>query len=175
MITLRFTLDAVNLDVAEQEVQAAINAATNLLPDDLLALPVYNKVNPADTPVMTLAITSDTLPLPEVHDLVDTRMAQKLAQISGVGLVSLAGGQRPAVRIQVDPETLAAKASTCPTCALITASNVNQPKGTDGPTRVSQLDANDQLKSAAEYRDLVLAYQNGAVLRLRDVHRRRRR
>ena len=170
VITLRFTLD-VNLDVAEQEVQAAINAATNLLPDDLPAPPVYNKVNPADTPVMTLAITSDTLPLPEVHDLVDTRMAQKLAQISGVGLVSLAGGQRPAVRIQVDPETLAAKGlNLSDVRALITASNVNQPKGNfDGPTRVSQLDANDQLKSAAEYRDLVLAYQNGAALRLRDV------
>jgi len=170
VITLRFTLD-VNLDVAEQEVQAAINAATNLLPDDLPAPPVYNKVNPADTPVMTLAITSDTLPLPEVHDLVDTRMAQKLAQISGVGLVSLAGGQRPAVRIQVDPETLAAKGlNLSDVRALITASNVNQPKGNfDGPTRVSQLDANDQLKSASEYRDLVLAYQNGAALRLRDV------
>ncbi|MBV2133031.1 MdtB/MuxB family multidrug efflux RND transporter permease subunit [Pseudomonas sp. MAP12] len=170
VITLRFTLE-VDLDVAEQEVQAAINAATNLLPNDLPAPPVYNKVNPADTPVMTLAITSPSMPLPQINDLVDTRMAQKLAQISGVGLVSLAGGQRPAVRIQANPEALAAYGlNLSDVRTLITASNVNQPKGNfDGPTRVSQLDANDQLKSADEYRDLVLSYQNGAALRLKDV------
>ncbi len=170
VITLRFTLE-VDLDVAEQEVQAAINAATNLLPNDLPAPPVYNKVNPADTPVVTLAITSKTLPLPQINDLVDTRMAQKLAQISGVGLVSLAGGQRPAVRIQANPEALAAYGlNLSDVRTLITASNVNQPKGNfDGPTRVSQLDANDQLESAEEYRDLVLSYQNGAALRLKDV------
>src|SRR5690606_1578401 len=103
VITLRFTLE-VDLNVAEQEVQASINAASNLLPNDLPAPPVYNKVNPADTPVLTLAISSATMPLPEINDLVDTRMAQKLAQISGVGLVTLAGGQRPAVRIRVNPE-----------------------------------------------------------------------
>ncbi len=170
VITLRFTLE-VNLDVAEQEVQAAINAANNLLPNDLPAPPVYNKVNPADTPVMTLAISSPSMPLPQVNDLVDTRMAQKLAQISGVGLVSLAGGQRPAVRIRVNPEALAAYGlNLSDVRALITSSNVNQPKGNfDGPTRVSQLDANDQLKSVEEYQQLILAYQNGAALRLKDV------
>ncbi|TXH86245.1 MAG: MdtB/MuxB family multidrug efflux RND transporter permease subunit [Pseudomonas sp.] len=170
VITLRFSLD-VSLDVAEQEVQAAINAASNLLPNDLPAPPVYNKVNPADTPVLTLAIRSDTLPLTQVHDLIDTRMAQKIAQISGVGLVSLAGGQRPAVRIRVNPAALASHGlSLSDVRELIGAQNVNQPKGNfDGPTRVSQLDANDQLKSADEYRDLILKYENGAALRLRDV------
>ncbi|WP_454255367.1 MdtB/MuxB family multidrug efflux RND transporter permease subunit [Pseudomonas sp. Marseille-Q8238] len=170
VITLRFTLE-VNLDVAEQEVQAAINAASNLLPNDLPAPPVYNKVNPADTPVLTLAISSPTLPLTQVHDLVDTRMAQKIAQISGVGLVSLSGGQRPAVRIRVNPEALASHGlNLADVRALITASNVNQPKGNfDGPTRVSQLDANDQLTSADAYLDLILKYENGAALRLKDV------
>jgi multidrug efflux pump len=170
VITLRFSLE-VNLDVAEQEVQAAINAASNLLPSDLPAPPVYNKVNPADTPVLTLAIRSSTLPLTQVHDLIDTRMAQKIAQISGVGLVSLAGGQRPAVRIKVDPEALASHGlNLADVRQLIAAQNVNQPKGNfDGPTRVSQLDANDQLKSAVEYQDLILKYENGAALRLRDV------
>ncbi|MDO9623067.1 MAG: MdtB/MuxB family multidrug efflux RND transporter permease subunit [Pseudomonas sp.] len=170
VITLRFNLD-VRLDVAEQEVQAAINGASNLLPGDLPAPPVYNKVNPADTPVLTLAIRSKTLPLPQVFDLVDTRLAQKLAQTSGVGLVTLAGGQRPAVRIRVNPQALAAYGlNLSDVRSLITASNVNQPKGNfDGPTRVSQLDANDQLKSPDEYRELILSYQDGAVLRLKDV------
>ncbi|MEO4046496.1 MdtB/MuxB family multidrug efflux RND transporter permease subunit [Pseudomonas sp. CAU 1711] len=172
VITLRFTLE-VNLDVAEQEVQAAINAASNLLPDDLPAPPVYNKVNPADTPVLTLAIRSSTLPLTQVHDLIDTRMAQKIAQISGVGLVSLAGGQRPAVRIKADPQALASHGlNLADVRELIGRQNVNQPKGNfDGPTRVSQLDANDQLKSAAEYQGLILKYENGAALRLGDVAR----
>ncbi|HUE94685.1 MdtB/MuxB family multidrug efflux RND transporter permease subunit [Pseudomonas sp.] len=170
VITLRFNLE-VKLDVAEQEVQAAINGASNLLPSDLPAPPVYNKVNPADTPVLTLAISSKTMPLPQVFDLVDTRLAQKLAQTSGVGLVTLAGGQRPAVRIRVNPEALASYGlNLSDVRTLITASNVNQPKGNfDGPTRVSQLDANDQLKSVDEYRELILDYQNGATLRLKDV------
>ena len=170
VITLRFNLE-VELDIAEQEVQAAINGATNLLPSDLPAPPVYNKVNPADTPVLTLAISSETLPLPQVHDLVDTRMAQKIAQISGVGLVTLAGGQRQAVRIRVNPEALAAYGlNLSDVRTLIGKSNVNQPKGNfDGPTRVSQLDANDQLKSADAYRELIVSYQNGAALRLKDV------
>src|SRR5690554_5984730 len=170
VITLQFDLD-LPLDVAEQEVQAAINAASNLLPNDLPAPPVYNKVNPADTPVMTLAITSPTMPLYRVHDLVDTRMAQKLAQISGVGLVSLAGGQRPAVLIRVNPEALAAYGlNLSDVRALISASNVNQPKGNfDGPTQASQLDANDQPRSAEEYAELILSYRNGAALRLNDV------
>ncbi|WP_296126024.1 MdtB/MuxB family multidrug efflux RND transporter permease subunit [Pseudomonas sp. Ga0074129] len=170
VITLRFNLD-VRLDVAEQEVQAAINGASNLLPNDLPAPPVYNKVNPADTPVLTLAITSSSMPLPQVFDLVDTRLAQKLAQTTGVGLVTLAGGQKPAVRLQVNPQALAAYGlNLSDVRTLITASNVNQPKGNfDGPTRVSQLDANDQLKSVEEYRELILGYQDGAVLRLKDV------
>ncbi|HZX52806.1 MAG TPA: efflux RND transporter permease subunit, partial [Pseudomonas sp.] len=170
VITLRFNLE-VKLDVAEQEVQAAINGARNLLPSDLPAPPVYNKVNPADTPVLTLAIRSKTMPLPQVFDLVDTRLAQKLAQTSGVGLVTLAGGQRPAVRLRVNPQALAAYGLNLSDVRnLITASNVNQPKGNfDGPTRVSQLDANDQLKSVDEYRELILSYQDGATLRLKDV------
>ncbi len=170
VITLRFSLD-VELDVAEQEVQAAINAADNLLPSDLPAPPVYNKVNPADTPVITLAVTSATLPLPQLHDLVDSRMAQKLAQISGVGMVSIAGGQRPAVRIRTNPEALAAYGlSLADVRELIGNANVNQPKGNfDGPTRVSMLDANDQLKTPEEYAELILTYENGAALRLKDV------
>jgi multidrug efflux pump len=170
VITLRFSLD-LNMDVAEQEVQAAINGATNLLPTDLPAPPVYNKVNPADTPVLTLAITSKTMLLPKLHDLVDTRMAQKISQISGVGLVSIAGGQRQAVRIKVNPEALAANGlNLADVRTLIAASNVNQPTGSfDGPTRVSTLDTNDQLQSAQEYADLIVAYANGAPLRLKDV------
>ncbi|NVZ20101.1 MdtB/MuxB family multidrug efflux RND transporter permease subunit [Pseudomonas costantinii] len=170
VLTLRFNLD-INMDVAEQQVQAAINAATNLLPKDLPAPPVYNKVNPADTPVLTLAITSKTMLLPKLNDLVDTRMAQKIAQISGVGMVSIAGGQRQAVRIKVNPEALAANGlNLSDVRTLIAASNVNQPKGNfDGPTRVSMLDANDQLVSPQQYADLILAYNNGAPLRLKDV------
>ncbi|MFC6296532.1 MdtB/MuxB family multidrug efflux RND transporter permease subunit [Pseudomonas sp. CCM 7893] len=170
VLTLRFNLD-INMDVAEQQVQAAINAATNLLPKDLPAPPVYNKVNPADTPVLTLAITSKTMLLPKLNDLVDTRMAQKIAQISGVGMVSIAGGQRQAVRIKVNPEALAANGlNLSDVRTLIGASNVNQPKGNfDGPTRVSMLDANDQLVSPQQYAELILAYNNGAPLRLKDV------
>jgi multidrug efflux pump len=170
VITLRFSLD-LNMDVAEQSVQAAINGATNLLPTDLPAPPVYNKVNPADTPVLTLAITSKTMLLPKLNDLVDTRMAQKIAQISGVGMVSIAGGQRQAVRIKVNPEALAANGlNLADVRTLVGASNVNQPKGNfDGPTRVSMLDANDQLRSPEEYANLILSYSNGAPLRLKDV------
>jgi multidrug efflux pump len=170
VITLRFSLD-LSMDVAEQSVQAAINAATNLLPTDLPAPPIYNKVNPADTPVLTLAITSKTMLLPKLNDLVDTRMAQKISQISGVGMVSIAGGQRQAVRIKVNPDALAANGlNLSDVRTLIGASNVNQPKGDfDGPIRVSMLDANDQLKSPEEYANLILAYSNGAPLRLKDV------
>lgn len=170
VLILRFSLE-MNMDVAEQQVQAAINAASNLLPSDLPAPPVYNKVNPADTPVLTLAITSKTMLLPKLNDLVDTRMAQKIAQISGVGMVSIAGGQRQAVRIKVNPDALAsAGLNLADVRTLIGASNVNQPKGNfDGPTRVSMLDANDQLRSPEEYANLILAYKNGAPLRLKDV------
>ncbi|MCO7514291.1 MdtB/MuxB family multidrug efflux RND transporter permease subunit [Pseudomonas guariconensis] len=170
VLTLRFSLD-MNMDVAEQQVQAAINAASNLLPSDLPAPPVYNKVNPADTPVLTLAISSKTMPLPKLNDLVDTRVAQKIAQISGVGMVSIAGGQRQAVRIKVNVDALAANGLNLDDVrTLIGASNVNQPKGNfDGPTRVSMLDANDQLRSPEEYANLILAYNDGAPLRLKDV------
>jgi multidrug efflux pump len=170
VITLRFSLEK-PLEVAEQEVQAAINAANNLLPNDLPQPPVYNKVNPADTPVLTLAVTSKTVPLPRVHDLVDTRVAQKLAQLPGVGLVSIAGGQRPAVRIQANPQALASYGLNLQTLrAAISAANVNQPKGNfDGPERSFMLDANDQLRSPDAYRDLIIAYRNDAPVRLRDV------
>ncbi|WP_447729965.1 multidrug efflux RND transporter permease subunit [Pseudoxanthomonas suwonensis] len=170
VITLQFSLE-VDLGVAEQEVQAAINAASNFLPDDLPMPPVYRKVNPADTPILTLAVTSPSMALPEVYDLVDTRMAQRLSQLPGVGLVSLAGGQRPAVRIQVNPHALAAAGLGMGDIRrAIGAANVNMPKGSfDGPTRATMLDANDQMRSAAEYRNLVLAWNDGAPLRLGDV------
>ncbi|ANN68767.1 efflux RND transporter permease subunit [Bordetella bronchialis] len=170
VITLQFTLD-ISLDVAEQEVQAAINAASNLLPSDLPLPPTYNKVNPADAPVLTLGITSPTMPLPQVRDLIDTRMAQKLSQIPGVGLVSIAGGQRPAVRIQVNPQALAANGLAMSDLrTAIVAANVNQPKGNlDGPRRSTTINANDQLKAPTDYNDLIVAYRNNAPLRLSDV------
>ncbi|ARP87997.1 MdtB/MuxB family multidrug efflux RND transporter permease subunit [Bordetella genomosp. 9] len=170
VITLQFTLD-IPLDVAEQEVQAAINAASNLLPSDLPLPPTYNKVNPADAPVLTLGITSPTMPLPQVRDLIDTRMAQKLSQIPGVGLVSVAGGQRPAVRVQVNPHALAANGlSMSDLRTAIVAANVNQPKGNlDGPQRSTTINANDQLKAPTDYNDLIIAYRNNAPLRLSDV------
>ena len=170
VITLQFSL-ALSLDVAEQEVQAAINATGTFLPIDLPMPPVYSKVNPADAPIITLAITSATLPLPQIEDLVDTRLAQKLSQLSGVGLVSIGGGQRPAVRIQANPKALAANGINLDDVrTAIGNANVNTPKGSfDGPMRASTLDANDQLKSAAEYRDLVIAWKNGAPIRLRDI------
>ncbi|WP_312709741.1 multidrug efflux RND transporter permease subunit [Stenotrophomonas sp.] len=170
VITLQFGLD-VSLGVAEQDVQAAINAAGSFLPDDLPVPPVYRKVNPADTPIITLAVTSQGLSLPQVHDLVDTRIAQRLAQLPGVGLVSLAGGQRPAVRIQVNPAALAANNLGMDHIrTAIAAANVNLPKGSfDGPIRAVMLDANDQMRSADEYRALVLAWREGAPLRLGDV------
>ncbi len=170
VITLQFSL-ALSLDIAEQEVQAAINATGTFLPTDLPMPPVYSKVNPADAPVITLAITSATLPLPKIEDLVDTRLAQKLSQLSGVGLVSIGGGQRPAVRIQVNPKALAANGLNLDDVrTYIGTANVNTPKGSfDGPMRASTLDANDQLKSADEYRNLVIAWKNGAPIRLRDI------
>ncbi len=170
VITLQFGLD-VSLGVAEQDVQAAINAAGSFLPGDLPVPPVYRKVNPADTPILTLAVTSQALALPQVHDLVDTRIAQRLAQLPGVGLVSLAGGQRPAVRIQVNPAALAANGLGMDHIrTAIAAANVNLPKGSfDGPIRAVMLDANDQMRSVEEYRALVLAWREGAPLRLGDV------
>jgi len=170
VITLQFALE-VDLGVAEQEVQAAINSAGSFLPNDLPMPPVYRKVNPADTPIITLAITSRTMALPAVYDLVDTRMAQRLSQLPGVGLVSLAGGQRPAVRIQVNPSALAsAGVGMDDIRSAIAAANVNMPKGSfDGPTRAIMLDANDQMRSAQEYRQLVISWRDGAPLRLGDV------
>jgi multidrug efflux pump len=170
VVTLQFSLE-VDLGVAEQEVQAALNAADNLLPNDLPAPPVYRKVNPADAPILTLAVTSKTLPLPQVYDLVDTRIAQRLAQLPGVGMVSLGGGQRPAIRVQVNPAALAAhELSLEDVRGAIAAANVNQPKGSfDGPYRFTMLDANDQIRSVEEYRALIVAWRNGAPLRLGDV------
>lgn len=170
VITLQFGLET-SLDVAEQEVQAAINAASNLLPNDLPAPPIYAKVNPADAPIITLAITSATMPLPQVADLVDNRLARKISQLPGVGLVSLGGGQRPAVRIQANMHALAAYGLTLEDMrTAITAANVNIAKGTfDGPSRSYTINANDQLKSADEYRHLVVAYRNNAPIRLSDV------
>jgi len=170
IITLQFSL-SLPLDVAEQQVQAAINAASNLLPRDLPAPPVYNKVNPADAPVLTLAITSPTVPLPQVRDLVDTRMAQKVSQVAGVGLVTVAGGQRPSMRIQANPQSLAAYGLTfADVRAAVVAANVNQPKGTlDGAMRSTTINANDQLKNPDEYMNLVVAYRNNGPLRLSDI------
>ena len=170
VITLQFDL-ALALDIAEQEVQAAINAGGNLLPGDLPNPPIYSKVNPADTPILALAVTSKTLPLPKVQDLVDTRVAQKISQLPGVGLVTLSGGQRPAVRIQANPRAIAALGLNLDDVrTAISNSNTNQAKGSfDGPTRASTIDANDQLKSADEYRTLIVAWKDGAPIRLSEI------
>ena len=170
VITLQFSLD-LNLDVAEQEVQAAINAAFTFLPKDLPNPPVYSKVNPADAPVLTLALTSKTMPLPAVEDLADTRLAQKISQLPGVGLVSIGGGQRPAVRVQVNPTALASyELGLEDVRSAIAAANVNQAKGTfDGQQRAFTIAANDQLLTSREYRPLIVAYRNGAPVHLSDV------
>jgi multidrug efflux pump len=170
MVTLQFALGE-TLDVAEQEVQAAINAGGSLLPTDLPAPPVYAKVNPADAPVLTLAITSDTLPLTEVQNLVNTRLALKISQVSGVGQVSLSGGQRPAVRIQADTDALASYGLGLDTLrTAITAANANSAKGSfDGPTRSYAINANDQLVTVPDYQNLIVAYRNGAPVKLLEV------
>ena len=170
VLTLQFDL-TLSLDIAEQEVQAAINAAGNLLPADLPAPPIYAKVNPADAPVLTLAITSKTLPLTQVEDITDTRLAQKIAQMPGVGLVSLSGGQRPAVRVIANMEALAAYGLNIDDLrSSIGNANTNAPKGSfDGPQRSTTINANDQLKSAAEYEKIIIAYTNGAPVYLKDV------
>lgn len=170
VITLQFGLD-LSLDVAEQEVQAAINSATNLLPTDLPNPPVYSKVNPADPPIMTLAVTSSAMAMTAVEDLVETRVLQKLAQVSGVGRVSISGGQRPAVRVKLNAPAMAALGLTSEEVrTAIAAANVNSAKGSfDGPERSVTLSANDQMKSAADYRALVVSYQNGAPVRLQDI------
>jgi multidrug efflux pump len=170
VITLQFSLN-ISLDIAEQEVQAAINAAGNLLPSDLPAPPIYAKVNPADAPILTLALTSKTMPLPQVEDLANTRLAQKISQLPGVGLVSISGGQRPAVRIQADLRKLAAYGLNIDDLrTTIGNATSNSPKGNfDGPMRAYTINANDQLQSAAEYRDIIIAYKNGNPVRLSDV------
>ena len=170
IVTLQFGLGQ-TLEVAEQEVQAAINAGASLLPADLPAPPVYAKVNPADAPVLTLAITSDSMPLTEVQNLVNTRLALKVSQVTGVGLVSLSGGQRPAVRIEADTRALASYGLGLDTLrSAITAANANSAKGSfDGPTRSYSINANDQLLAAADYQNLIIAYKNGAPVRLSNV------
>jgi len=170
LITLQFVLD-LNIDVAEQEVQAAINAAGTYLPDDLPNPPIYSKINPADAPILTLALTSDTLALSKVEDYADTRFAQKIAQLPGVGLVSISGGQKPAVRVQVNPVALSSLGLTMEDVrSAIAKANVNQAKGSfDGQLQAYTIWANDQLLTSADYRPLVIAYRNGAPVRLSDV------
>ena len=170
IVTLQFGL-GLALDIAEQQVQAAINAGASLLPADLPAPPVYAKVNPADAPVLTLAITSDILPLTEVQNLVNTRLALKISQVSGVGLVTLSGGQRPAVRIQADMRALASYGLGLDAFRVaIAAANANAAKGSiDGPTRAYSINSNDQLLTAADYKNLIIAYRNGAAVRVADV------
>ncbi len=170
VITLQFSLN-LNIDVAEQEVQAAINAAGNLLPSDLPAPPIYAKVNPADAPILTIALRSDTMPLTQVEDIADTRLATKISQLPGVGLVSISGGQRPAVRIQADLRKLAAYGLNIDDLrTTLGNANVNTPKGGfDGPTNSSTINANDQLTNAADFRNIIIAYHNGSPVRLSDV------
>ncbi|MBV9489558.1 MAG: efflux RND transporter permease subunit, partial [Verrucomicrobia bacterium] len=169
-ITLRFNLK-LKLDIAEQEVQAAINAANNLLPSDLPAPPIYAKVNPADAPILTLALTSKTLPLPEVADVADTRLAQKMSQIPGVGLVRISTGHRPSVRIRANLHALAAYGLNIDDLrTTISNLNVNTPKGNfDGPSQSYTINANDQLHDPREYMESIIAYKNGRPVRMRDV------
>jgi len=170
LITLQFTLD-LNIDVAEQEVQAAINASGTYLPRDLPNPPIYSKINPADAPILTLALTSNTLPLSKVEDYADTRFAQKISQLPGVGLVSISGGQKPAVRVQVNPIALSSLGLTMEDVrSAIVQANVNQAKGSfDGRQQAYSIWANDQLLTSTDYRPLVIAFRNGAPVRLADV------
>ena len=170
VITLQFNLN-LNIDIAEQEVQQSINSSGTYLPPDLPTPPVYSKTNPADAPILTLALTSKDLPLSKVEDLADTRLAPKLSQLSGVGLVSISGGQKPAVRIQANPTALAANGLNLEDLrSTLVAANVNQAKGNfDGPHQSFQIGANDQLLSSADYAPLIIAYRNGAPIKLSDV------
>ncbi len=170
VIVLQFNL-TLNIDVAEEEVQSAINAGSNLLPANLPAPPIYSKTNPADAPVITLAITSNTMPLSAVEDLVDTRLAPKISQLNGVGLVSIGGGQKPAVRIQANPQKLASYGINLEDLrTALGQASVNAAKGNfDGPRQDWQIDANDQLVTSADYKNVVVAYRNGAPVMLTDV------
>ena len=172
LITLQFTL-GLSIDVAEQDVQAAINAAGTYLPRDLPAPPIYSKTNPADAPILTLALTSGTLPLPDVEDLADTRLAEKISQLRGVGLVSISGGQRPAVRVQANPTQLAAFGMSLEDLrTALTQANVDQAKGNfDGPQQAWTIGADDQLLSGRQYEPIIVAYRNGSPVRLSDVAR----
>ena len=172
LITLQFSLD-LSIDIAEQEVQAAINASSTFLPSGLPFPPIYSKTNPADAPILTLAITSDTAPLPKVEELAETRMAQRISQLRGVGLVSISGGQRPAVRVQANPTALASYGLSLETLrTALSSANVNQAKGSfDGPSQAWTINDNDQLSSGAQYGPIVIAYRNGAPVRIRDVAR----
>ncbi len=170
VVVLQFSL-SLNIDIAEQEVQAAINASQSLLPSSLPTPPVYTKTNPADAPILTLAITSDSMPLSQVEDLVDTRLAPKISQLSGVGLVTISGGQKPAVRIQANPDALSSYGINLEDLrTALTAASVNAAKGNfDGPRQGYQIDANDQLQTSDDYRKVVVAFRNGAPVVLRDV------
>src|SRR5271166_5194593 len=170
VITLQFSL-RLSLDIAEQEVQAAINAANNLLPSDLPAPPIYSKVNPADAPILTLAVTSKTMSLIDLEDLSETRLAQKISQMNGVGLVSISGGHRPAVRVQFNPQSLAAYGLNIDDVRTTIGNfNVNTPKGSfDGPAQATSINANDQINSASQYANVVIAFRNGGPVRLSDV------
>src|SRR6201999_2076021 len=163
VVVLQFNL-SLNIDVAEEEVQSAINASSSFLPANLPAPPIYSKTNPADAPVLTLAITSNSIPLSQVEDLVDTRLAPKISQLSGVGLVSISGGQKPAVRIQANPTALSSYGINLEDLrTALQQSSVNQAKGSfDGPRQSYQIDANDQIVKSADNRPVVVAYRNGA-------------
>ena len=169
-VTLQFDLGR-DIDGAAQDVQAAINAAYTFLPQDLPNPPIYAKVNPADAPILTLALTSDTVPLQKVEDLADTVLAQKISQLSGVGLVSIAGGQKPAVRIQANPAQLASYGLSLEDIrTAIGTANVDQAKGSlNGPHQAYTIGANDQLMSAGDYDDVIIAYRNNSPVRLKDV------
>jgi multidrug efflux pump len=170
LVTLQFSLD-LSIDIAEQEVQAAINSASTFLPNNLPFPPIYNKINPADAPILTLAITSSTVPLPKVEELAETRMAQRISQLPGVGMVSISGGQRPAVRVQANPTALASYDLSLEALRTALASaNVNQAKGSfDGPDQAWTINDNDQLQAGAQYDPIIVAYRNGAPVRVRDV------
>jgi len=170
VITLQFVLE-LNIDVAEQEVQASINAAGTFLPQNLPMPPVYAKTNPADAPILTIAITSDTMPLPQVEELAETRMAQRISQLQGVGLVSISGGQRRAVRVQANPTALASYGLSMETLrTALGSANANAAKGNfDGAEQSWTINDNDQISAAAQYSPIVLAYRNGAPVRVRDV------
>src|SRR6476661_1650280 len=166
IITLQFGLDQ-NIDVEEQQVQAAINSGSTYLPSDLPNPPIYNKVNPADAPILTLALSSESLPLPKVEDVADTSLAQKISQLPGVGLVSISGGQKPAVRIQANPTALASYGLSLEDVrTALAAANVDQAKGVlDGPRQSFTIGANDQLTTSKQYSEIVIAYRNGAAVR----------